>query len=477
MVEYGQLPTGASFFDYGCGLGADVRGLRELGFVADGWDPAHLPSAPRKESDVVNLGYVLNVVEDPAERISTLLSAWKLARRLLVVSVLVKGASEPGQVEAFQDGVITSRRTFQKYFGQQEAQQFLEDALEHVAVPVALGVFYVFRRLADHQEFLTARSRRRIDWESMSLGLGGPPVRVPTPRVPRVDRYETHRELADSFWTRCLELGRLPLQTEFERLAEVSEVFGSPKRALSTALRRGQASVFEAARTLRKNDLLVYLAGGNLQRKVNFSQLPEGLREDIKEFFGNYSRGLATGLQLLHAAADPSTISLACEEAPVGWQDPDALYVHSAIADQLPPVLRAYIACAERLYGDARQADLVKIHKLSGKVSFLTYDSFDSCLLPELVLRAKVNLRTLWVEVFDHSAQGELLYYKERFLAADDPQRERLLSLAQHLRGLGIPEATFLGPRLPQLGAMLAQSGVKRLVMDAMTPQTKDRLA
>jgi DNA phosphorothioation-associated putative methyltransferase len=377
----------------------------------------------------VNLGYVLNVVEDPAERVATLLSAWGLARKLLVVSVLVKGAPEPGESEAYQDGVLTSRHTFQKYFAQQEAQQFLEDALEHIAVPVALGIFYVFRDPLDHQAFLTARSRRRVDWESLPLGLGEPPVRVARPRIPRIDRYELHRELVEAFWTRCLELGRLPLASEFSRMVEVAGAFGSPKRALAAARRRDAAGVFEAARALRKSDLLVYLAAGNLQRKVNFSHLPESLRTDIKEFFGNYSRGLATGLQLLRSAADPNTVSLACDESSVGWQDADALYVHAAIADQLPPVLRAYIACAERLYGDARQADLVKVHKSSGKVSFLTYESFDTCLLPELLLRTKVNLRTLWVEVFDHSDQGELLYYKERFLAPDHPQRGALLTL------------------------------------------------
>jgi len=52
---------------YGCGLGADIRGLRELGFDAYGWDPVHAPDGPQADADVVNLGYVLNVIEDPAE--------------------------------------------------------------------------------------------------------------------------------------------------------------------------------------------------------------------------------------------------------------------------------------------------------------------------------------------------------------------------------------------------------------------------
>jgi len=68
ILEFGQLAPGASFLDYGCGLGADVRGLRELGFDAVGWDPVHAPDGPRIEADIVNLGYVLNVIRPSAWR-------------------------------------------------------------------------------------------------------------------------------------------------------------------------------------------------------------------------------------------------------------------------------------------------------------------------------------------------------------------------------------------------------------------------
>ena len=130
LLEYGQLPAGATLFDYGCGLGADVRGLRELGYQADGWDPVHAPDNEEHDADVVNLGYVLNVIEDPAERLSTLAHAWSLTKRLLVVSAMVRGTPIAGSTVGLQDGVLTSRNTFQKYFEQQELQQHLEDALE-----------------------------------------------------------------------------------------------------------------------------------------------------------------------------------------------------------------------------------------------------------------------------------------------------------------------------------------------------------
>lgn len=91
------------------------------------------------------------------------------------------------------DRILTRRNTFQKYFEQQELQQYIEDALETTAVPAGLGVFYVFRDPAEQQDFLAGRSRRAIDWTQISvrLGLGGPPA----------DRWEAlyaeHKELLD----------------------------------------------------------------------------------------------------------------------------------------------------------------------------------------------------------------------------------------------------------------------------------------
>ena len=206
LLEYGVLKGGTSFFDYGCGQGSDIRGLQGLGYQAEGWDPVFQPSAPKREADVVNLGYVVNVIEDPAERLEALVDAYRHARRILVVSAMISETVETGRCAQFGDGVLTKRNTFQKYFEQQELQQYIEDALETSAVPVGLGVFYVFRDPAEQQDFLSARSRRAIDWTQISarLGLGGPPA----------DRWEAlyaeHRELLDAFAAVALRLGRPP---------------------------------------------------------------------------------------------------------------------------------------------------------------------------------------------------------------------------------------------------------------------------
>jgi DNA phosphorothioation-associated putative methyltransferase len=94
------------------------------------------------------------------------------------------------------------------------------------------------------------------------------------------------------------------------------------------------------------------------------------------------------------------------------------------LLEQLPPVLRAYVGCATALFGDVQQADVIKLHKRSGKVTFLVYDDFENKPLPELRARIKVNLRTRWVQMFDHTSQNQLLAKKERFLNNCAPSKD-----------------------------------------------------
>jgi DNA phosphorothioation-associated putative methyltransferase len=80
--------------DYGCGHGTDIRLLQKAGIPASGWDPHFRPDDPLRPADCINLGYVLNVIEDPAERAATLQNAFQLAERVLIVAVRVDQALE-----------------------------------------------------------------------------------------------------------------------------------------------------------------------------------------------------------------------------------------------------------------------------------------------------------------------------------------------------------------------------------------------
>ena len=533
LLEYGMLKAGTTLFDYGCGQGSDARGLRALGHEAEGWDPVHRPGVAKREADIVNLGYVLNVIEDPAERVDALVDAYRHTNRLLVVSGLINETVETARAAQYRDGVVTQRNTFQKYFEQQELQQYIEDALDTTALPVALGVFYVFRDPVEHQDFLSARIRRTIDWTQISarLGLGGPRtlwkllyeehrelldgfgrLALELGRMPELAEckrlaevvgslgsakralrayvqgggaegvdwnavrlrfglgqppkrrwealYEEHRELLDSFWQQMLQLGRLPEPEEFARAGELREKVGSPKQALRLFLHKGGGEEVKRAAENRRRDLLVYVALANLRKRVPFGHLSMSLRADIRAFHGNYTRALEKGIELLYAAGDTGEIELACEELKLGWQDEQALYLHRSLLDELPPVLRAYVGCAIALFGDVSQADVIKLHKASGKATFLVYDDFEGKALPELRQRIKVNLRTRWVQVFDHSAEGQILYFKERFVGPNHPRRMEMQKFSAKLRKLSVSETMAVLPSKADLQTLIARAGL-----------------
>jgi hypothetical protein len=137
-----------SVLDYGCGHGADVRYLKSKKIRARGWDPHYAPEERGLQpADVVNLGYVLNVIEKPEERVQALRSAFALAQKALVVAVRVDRSLAGTDAEEYGDGVLTARDTFQKVFTQGEFQAYLENALGHRPQVVSLGVAYVFRVL------------------------------------------------------------------------------------------------------------------------------------------------------------------------------------------------------------------------------------------------------------------------------------------------------------------------------------------
>ena len=101
-----------SVLDYGCGKGDDMRELEAHGMDISGWDPVHRPDGDILNADIVNLGFVLNVIEDRQERDETLKRAYDYADKLLIVSVMIAGESVISQFTPYKDGIITSRNTF-----------------------------------------------------------------------------------------------------------------------------------------------------------------------------------------------------------------------------------------------------------------------------------------------------------------------------------------------------------------------------
>jgi DNA phosphorothioation-associated putative methyltransferase len=462
LIELGQLRRGDSFFDYGCGHGGDVDAIAKLGHPSHGWDPVHAPDSPKQAAEVVNLGFVLNVIEDPAERVDALLDAWHHTRRVLLVSTLMAGQEAYGDVRTFGDGLLTRRDTFQKFFEPAEIQSLIEDSLHTDAVPVGLGIYLVFRETSDLHDFLASRTRRFIDWESLSRRLG----LLKALRSKR-DPYDTHRELLDQYWEAVLELGRLPRDNEFDRLAEVRQACGSLPRALQLFIDRFGEPTFAAARQRRKEDLLVFVATAQLRRKIPFNQLSERLQRDLRSFFGSYANAEEKARDLMFAAGDEDELELAIQDLGFGHLDSHEGHftIHRSLLDELPAILRVYVECAAHLYGDPRTADLIKIHLHSRKLTFTHYDSFESDPFPELTLRIKIDLKRRFVNVFEYPAgpDRQLLFFKERFLPHDHPLRPKMAVLSNRLRNLGITEANIgHGIGKGEFEAATAKAGLTR---------------
>ena len=461
LLERGLLRKDDTFFDYGCGHGMDVEGLTSMGYQAAGWDPAFRPSAPKTPASVVNLGFVLNVIEYPEERAATLRDAFVLSERLLLVSTMAAGQENSAHTKTFGDGFLTKTNTFQKFFAPGELESLIEQALDAEAMTLELGMCVIFRHPEDAEAFEAARNRRRIDWSEIGAQLK---FSTPASRERRnLDRYELHRGLFEEFWQAASELGRVPKPGEFDKLDDLKKSAGGINRALALTLSHHGEALWQKIRAARTEDLLVYVAMTHFRHRFRQREIPLRTRNDIRAFFGDFATAQTRARELLFAAGDPGEIELACEIVTCGWQDADALIIHRSLFQELPPLLRVYVQCAAQRYGDPAQADLIKIHKHSRKITFQHYDDFDGKPLPELKTRIKVNLRNLFVEVFDHAAgpKIQLLFFKERFVGTEYPGRAAMEKFSVKLRKLGFDEMTIgYGPDKQSFADILKQNGL-----------------
>ena len=279
------LRSSDSVFDFGCGHGTDVAALNAYGIPSAGWDPAFFPHNPITPASFVNLGFVLNVIESPAERVDVLQHAWNLTTRVLLVSTMIRGQEDYSVIRPHADGYLTSRSTFQKYFDPSELQGLIEHALDADAHPAGLGIYAVFRNPQDAQDWLAEKIRRPVDWDTLSRKLG-----FLRPSIERraVDAYEANRELLDACWLRMLDLGRFPTPDEFDRFHDLKSKVGSPRTVTRIFTTRFGDSTLESARQLRRDDLLAYLALANFRKKIPLKYLSDKLQADIRSFFGTY---------------------------------------------------------------------------------------------------------------------------------------------------------------------------------------------
>jgi hypothetical protein len=503
--EDGVLTQTSSVLDYGCGRGGDVERLRQLGLAASGWDPNHRPDAALAPADVVNLGYVINVIEDQEERSEALRNAWSLARSALVVAARPAWEGREVRGRPYRDGVLTAKNTFQKFYEQDELRAYIEATLGARSVAAAPGIFYVFRDDATAQAVLARRTRRSTNGVGRVADLlyelhrdrlavlerfVDAERRLPAPgevdtdteralvetfgsiraafalirratgqtRWADVDtgrpstaerRFEQHRSRLEPLIAFVEERGRLPRSGELATASEIEREFGSLRAAFSTIRRVTGSERWKLIEDRARRNFVVYLALAAFGGRPRFNDLPEDLQFDVRDLFGTYKNAIAEADRLLYGAGNLDAIDQAARTAPVGKLTPEALYVHVAALDELPPLLRVYEGCAQALAGKVEDATIVKLHREKPQVSYLSYPTFDRDPHPALatVVVARLGTLKLTYRDFRDSENPPILHRKETFVPMTYPRRATFARLTAQEDKLGLLSSSMIGTR------------------------------
>src|SRR4051812_3427656 len=170
----------------------------------------------------------------------------------------------------------------------------------------------------------------------------------------------------------------------------------------------------------------------------------------MRAFFGTYTRACAEADELLFKAGDAGAIDAACKRSAVGKLLPDDLYVHRSALDALEPVLRIYEGCGRAYLGEVEGANIIKIHRRSGKLSYLVYPDFETAPHPALLRSVRLSLRTRQLDCTDYgkSANPPVLHRKETFLHCDHPLHEKFSRLTRQEENRGLlAETATIGTR------------------------------
>ena len=436
----GLLEDGVSVLDYGCGRGDDVRALRAAGIDAVGWDLHFAPDrsvlAPRH---VVNLGFVLNVVEDPTERRDVLRRAFDLAERCLTVAVMLVGKGDVSGHRPHGDGFLSSRGTFQRYYTQAELRTFLRDTLEVTPVAAGPGIFFLFRDEELEQRVLSRRQMGMISSRPILL----------VPRLPSnlasgtSWRQEALDSVRDDLVDLLLTMGRVPYADEMPVDLRTRLAGGrlSIKAAMAAALATIPSEEMAATAARRADEIGRFFALGAFSGRAPYRRLSPELQRDICAFFGSLAAAEGAGRRMLFDAGDAEALAKDAQShamAGLGHLSGDKYQVHARDLPSLTSRLRTYISIAQTLAGTLDNTTIYRVHLASRKLTALVYPDFDASALPRLSDRTKVDLRTGEVTVFDHQTDGRVsvLMEKSRYMAGNEGRYEDQSNFDSAMRNL-----------------------------------------
>lgn len=417
-LEHGILAKGTSILDYGCGRGYDVDSLKSQGWAIRGWDPVHRPTTRRSAVDVVTLIYVINVIEREDERLRTIQHAWKLARQCLVVAARLEHERDEAHIRPAADGWMTLRGTFQRFYEQDDLQYWIQHALGREAIVAAPGVFYVFKDQAAMERFKARRYR----------------VRIPAIQTRIADqKFLDHADLLEPLMSFVAAHGRVPRTEELADPSSLVEAFGSIKHAFRVVQHVTDKDEWSRIADRRRIDLLVHMALRSFDGDYRMKDLPRSTQFDVRTFFQSFRRAHLLATRLLFSAGSLDAIQLACRSSNVGKLTPTALYVHKDFLHGIPALLKVYEACARRVIGEVPEANLIKLHRDTKKVSYLAYPAFWDDPHPPLEVSFLVDLvaQRFHVTSFARRANRPILHRKEEFIASSHDKHATFAALTR----------------------------------------------
>ncbi len=396
--------------DYGSGRGQDGERLRRLGMDVVAWDPFFTPAAHPVPREVVLLTYVLNVIENPVERIEVLRAAWALAQEVLVVSSRLLWDARRVRGLPTEDGILTSRGTFQHLFSPLELRSLVDSVTETSSVQATPGVVYAFKSPSRRLAHLARKTLGTYRWDA-ATDYGAALASV-VDFVESVGRMPSFEELPDQH---VAILGRISMN-------ELSRVV---MRAAN------QERVQEGAKRSTL-DTLLYLAMDLFNGRAAFSDLPLRIQLDLRKFFGSHRAAIQRADRLLLKLRDDQYLRGAMRNS-VGKMTPTALYIHVRALRRAPIILRLYEYCGAVAAGRIPDATLVKLHHDKRAVAWLGYPEFDSDPHPRTAWSYQVSFPNFETSFTDFSSRSNrpLLHRKEEFLSSDDPLAGKFSRLTQ----------------------------------------------
>ena len=418
-----------TLLDYGCGHGDDVALLKKNGFKSTGWDPYYYPKRPRKKLfDFVNLGFVLNVIEDPHERKQTLVEANTFSKKVTLISCMLAGDMNQKISKPFSDGFVSSNNTFQKYYLQSELKNYIASQLDGPIYALGPGVFALIKdpNLLEDFEYINIANttdQKRSDTNALK------DVDVDFSALQK--KQFASRKIALSFISKYFQRhARFPSYEDLKKY-NGTEISRSEFKLALLKFNSGLDKIAANHVTERvRNELLQKFSVRKFVKLRADFPVSDVLRKDIRNIFKTQ--------KALHEAADTLLYELGnydlvlsdasnAVEAQLGLLLDSKFICHSRNKSKLPIRLQALLNLASFLSGNHIDTEIYQIHLETKKVSMLTFHDFKLSALPKLKTRTKVDFRSFDIEYVSYSASTNIrvIAIRSPFLSQTDPTYEK----------------------------------------------------